>query len=83
MIYPPPHLKPPRVYLDDPGELAESQDFSVWQVADADLAEERHEVMLAEGEHLNILHQNELVGVFAKDGVLDGVFDCVFIALRQ
>ena len=32
-----PDLKPPRVDLDDPGELAQSQDLPVGQIADADL----------------------------------------------
>ena len=32
-----PNLKPPGVDLDDPGELAQPQDFAVGEVADADL----------------------------------------------
>ena len=39
------------------------------------LAEEGHEVVLAEGEHLDVLYQDKLVEVLAKYGVLDGVFD--------
>ena len=31
------HLKPPRVDLHDPGELAQPQDFPVGEVANADL----------------------------------------------
>ena len=39
------------------------------------LAEEGHEVVLAEGEHLDVLYQDKLIEVLAKYGVLDGVFD--------
>ena len=35
-----------------------------------DLAHERHEVVLAEGEKLDVLHDDHLVVVLGKDGAL-------------
>ena len=40
-------------------------------------------MVLAEGEHFDVLDQNELVGVLAKDGVLDGILNRVLITLRH
>ena len=39
--------------------------------------------MLAEGEHFDVLDQNELVGVLAKDGVLDGILNRVLVTLHD
>jgi hypothetical protein len=77
------YLQPAGVDLNDPGKLAEPEHLSVGQVADADLAKEGDEMVLAEGEHLNVLHHDELVSVFLEDGVLHRVLDRVLVALNK
>ena len=75
------HLKPSGVDLDDPGEFAEPEDFAVREITNADLAEERNEVMLAQREHLDVLDQDELVGILAEDRILHSTLDRVFVTL--
>ena len=46
-------------------------------------AHEWDEVVLAEGEHLDVLDEDELVGVLAEDRVLHRGLDRVLVSLRQ
>lgn len=55
------HLQPPREGLYDAGELADSDDLSVRQVADMDFAEYGSEVMLAVRLEVNVSQDDHLV----------------------
>ena len=54
-------------------------DLSLGEVSDADLAHEGDEVVLAEGEHLDVLHDHKLVRLLVEHGGLDGLLYGVLI----
>ena len=57
----------------EPGQFAESQHFAVGDVTDGHFTDERHQMMFAHGEHLDILDDHHLVVVLGEDGALHGV----------
>ena len=59
------HLKSASIHVDEPWNLAKADDFSVGNVRDVTLAEERQDVMLAEAVEIDVLDDHHLV-------VLDG-----------
>jgi len=77
------NLQPPAVDLDDPGQLGESEDLLVRQVADGDFAVEGDEVVFAHGEHLDVLHHDHLVVVLVEHRVVQHVFKTLVVALGE
>ena len=57
----------------EPGQFGESQHFAVGDVTDGDLADERHQMVLAHGEHLDIFDHHHLVVVFVEHGIVQNV----------
>ena len=76
-------LQPPAVHLHDPRQLAQPQHLVVGQVGDVDLAEERDQVVLAQGKHVNVLDDDDLVNLLVEHSVADSVFNLVFVTLSS
>src|SRR3569833_2400237 len=78
------NLEPSGEHLDDPGQLAQANDPSVWDVCDVRLSKERQHVMLAQTVELDVANHHHVRGAFAVEQTRsDDVSDVHFIAARQ
>lgn len=87
-----PHLKPPAVHLDNPGQLGEPEHLAAGQVSDGDVAHEGDEVVLAQAggglaqgevspEHFYVLHHHHLVCRLVEHCILGGrISFCVILS---
>ena len=58
------------------GNLAETDDFTVWYIRHVAFAEKREHVVLAQTENVDVLYDYHLVGVGVfKQGVVDQLLD--------
>jgi len=55
------NLQAPRKYFDQPWNLAEPNDFAVWNIRHVHLAEERQHMVLALTEHFDVFHNHHFV----------------------
>src|SRR5262245_3088944 len=62
------NLQAARENLDQPGNLAESNNSSVRNIGDVHLAEEWQHVMLTQAEHLNVFDDHHLVVSNSEQG---------------
>lgn len=69
--------------LGNTGELAESENKLVRDVADRDLAGERNKMVLAEREDVDITDNDHLLVVLGEDGVVDNVHETLLVSLRH
>lgn len=76
-------LEPAREHFGDPSNLGQADDPAVRDVSDVHLPRERDEMMLAQAEDVDVLHDHELVVVFLEDGVVDDVPEVQFVPVRQ
>ena len=78
------HLQPPRVDLDHPRQLRDSDDFAIRQVRDVRLAHERQQVMLAQGIEIQILAQDHfLVVLFREQRAVDRFLRILVVAAGE
>lgn len=76
-------LQTARKHLCDAGKLGEAEDAPVGDVANVHFARERDEVVLAHGEDLDVLDDDELVVVFGEDGVVDDRLQVFLVAFGE
>src|SRR5919106_1503918 len=71
------HLGPSREGVDDPGQLRQPRDLAllVGDVSHLGLADERNELVPAQGEQRDVAHHDHLVVAYVEDGVdlVDGI----------
>jgi hypothetical protein len=77
------HLQPSTEHLRQPCEFAQPQHPPVWDVADMHLPDERHHVVFAQTEYLNILDDDEFVVVFVENCAVNEVSHILFVALGE
>lgn len=61
-------------HFNNASELAETEHFLCWKVADVNLAHEWYQMMFAEGEHFNIAYDNHLIVIFVEYGLVQYVW---------
>jgi len=66
-------LEPPSEHLDHPGNLGNSQDAAVGNVANVRLSKEGRQMVLAEGENIDPTNHHHFVVILVEDSVVD---DC-------
>jgi rubrerythrin len=76
-------LQSPRIQLDDPGDLGQPDDVVAGKVPDVALPEEREEVVLAEGEDLDVLHRDHFVVLFMENCAPQHLPRVLVVPLRQ
>ena len=64
-------LQPAAVDLDDARQFRQAQHFAVGDVANWNFADERYQMMLAHGEHLDILDDDHLVVILVEHSVVE------------
>lgn len=64
------HLQPSAVDLNNTGQLAQPQDLLAGQITDGDFTVEGNQMVLAHGEHLDVLDQHHLIVILIKYGVV-------------
>ncbi len=77
------HLQAAREDLDQARQLAQPDHFALRNVGDVHLAEEGQQVMFAEAEHLDVLHDHHLVVVDVEQRAFQQLFRIFAIALGQ
>ena len=77
------YLQPPREYVDEPGDLAETDHARLRNVGDVALAEERQQVMLAQTIEVDVLHDDHLVVVHREERVVEHFVDVGAVAAGQ
>ena len=55
------HLQAPRKNIDQPGQFAQSDHLSGWDIRDMAASEEWQQMVLAQAEDLNVLHDHHFV----------------------
>lgn len=59
-----------KVWWAKPGQLGEAENFAVGQVTDGHFADEGDQVVLAHGEHFDILDKDHLVVILVENGAI-------------
>jgi hypothetical protein len=77
------YLQPSAEHLGQPGQLAESQDPTIWDVADMHLTNEGDHMMFAETEDLDIFDNDKLVVIFVEDSAIDEISHVLFVAFCE
>lgn len=69
--------------LGNTGELAQSENKLVRDVADRDLAGERNKMVLAEREDVDVTDNDHLLVILGEDSVVDDVHETLLVSLRH
>ena len=77
------HLEPACIGLYDPGNLAQPCDIAVRYIGHMSLADERHDVVLACGIQLYVLHQHHLLVFLFEDRPADDFRAVLPVSLRE
>lgn len=77
------HLEPACIGLYDPGNLAQPCDITVRYIGHMSLADERHDVVLACGIQLYVLHQHHLLVFLFEDRPADDFRTVLPVSLRE
>mmetsp|Transcript_29315 Transcript_29315/g.97021 ORF Transcript_29315/g.97021 Transcript_29315/m.97021 type:complete len:304 (-) Transcript_29315:16-927(-) len=76
------HLQALREHVGDARELGQAQDLAVGDVGDVALAEEGHDVVLAERVELDVLDEDHLAVVLGEDRAVEHVLEALRVARR-
>src|ERR1700688_93944 len=69
--------------FDEARNFAQADYFSIWDIGDVHLAEERQKVMLAEAEHFDVFHDHHFVVVDGEQRLAQQRFGIVLVSLDQ
>jgi hypothetical protein len=67
-------LQPTAENFHDASNLAQADDSVFGKIADVDFSEKWHQVMLAHGKDINILHNNHFFVILGKNGVVQNIW---------
>ena len=76
-------LQAPGEHLDQAGDLGEPDNLPVRQIADMTFAEERHQVVLAEGIEFNVFDDDHIVTLGFKDRLVQNGRNVLLVALGE
>ena len=77
------HLQTAGIRFHHAGNLAQAGDFPFGNIRHMGLADERQHVVLAQGEQLDVLHNDHVVVRLLEEGALDNGFSVLEIALGE
>src|SRR6516164_3388497 len=77
------HLQSPRKDLHQPRNSGESNHFSIRDIRDVDLSEERQKMVFAQTEHLNILDDHHFVVSYVEHRAQQNLLRVLLVALGQ
>ena len=77
------HLQPAGEHVDDPRDLAETEDAAVGEIRDVRLAEEGQQVVLAEAVDLDVPHHDHLRVRLLEDGAVDELVELLVVAAEE
>src|SRR5437868_14857621 len=77
------NLQPPRKKFDQAWNFAQANHFSIRNISDVYLPEERQHVMLAQAEHFDVFHDNHFVVANRKQSALQQSFGIFLVSLGE
>ena len=76
-------LQAPREHIDEPRDFAETDDALVGKIGDMALAEKRQQMVLAEAEEFDVLHDHDLIVGNAEGRAVENIFRILVITAGQ
>src|ERR1700753_2862478 len=77
------HLEPSCEHVNETGDLAEADDFSIGHIGDVSLAEKWEKMMLALREELDILDDDHLIVIDVEESFVENVCDVHGVATGE
>jgi len=77
------NLEPPCVHIGDPRQLGNTDYFVVGDIPDMAFAEERQQMVLAQGINLDVSQDDHVSGFCLEDGIVHDLVQTLGVTLRE